>query len=332
MSFPVDDWQFWVVTLAALLSVLWLGRGLLPRRVRRRGGEQRATLTVSGKSVERRRPARGIRRRLMHWFIVLPVVIYAVWLLTLFVVQDTMMFPRHFTPTPVGDGPTDPRYEQWWIAAPNGDRVEAWFLPAPGDEGRRHPCVVMFHGNGEIIEQCTLYAEMYHRLGYSVLLPEYRGYGRSEGVPSQKAIVSDALAFMERLEERADVDAARIAYHGKSLGGGVAAAVAAERPPAAMILESSFVSAAAMAARYGAPGFVCRHPFRTDRVLESFDGPVLIMHGSADGLIPVSHAKRLAKIATDATLEIDPTGHNDFPGDWSWYRNTIDAFLSRTRE
>ncbi len=93
-----------------------------------------------------------------------------------------------------------------------------------------------------------------------MLLCEYRGYGRSGGVPEQAGITSDMIAFYDLLAKREDVDAARIYAHGRSLGAGVAAQLAAKRPAAGLILESPFKSAASFALRLGAPGFLVRAP------------------------------------------------------------------------
>ncbi len=86
-----------------------------------------------------------------------------------------------------------------------------------------------------------------------------------------------------------------------------------------------------MAREFYAPMFLAKHPFRTDRVLESLDLPVLIMHGMRDDVIPVSHARKLRSIASDATYVEYDCAHNDFPGTQNEvaYWDAIESFLVR---
>lgn len=206
--------------------------------------------------------------------------------------QERLIFPREYAR---GRMQATPRgVEPLWITADDGSRVEAWFVPgagtAPGTPG---PLVLFFHGNGELIDTNLDTAALYTPWGVSVLLAEYRGYGRSQGDPSQAAIVADMVRFHDLMATRPDVDPTRIVFHGRSLGGGVAGALAAERPPAALILESTFTSLAALARSRGLLEPLCRHPFRTDRVLPGLGKPVLILHGADDELIPPAHARQL---------------------------------------
>ena len=116
-------------------------------------------------------------------------------------------------------------------------------------------------------------------------------------------------------------------YHGRSLGGGVAAALATERPPAALVLESTFTSLAALARTRGLPESLCRHPFRTDRALPGLQRPVLVLHGRDDELIPPAHGRELHALAPGSTYVELPGGHNDFPGDRAAYEDALRQFL-----
>lgn len=113
--------------------------------------------------------------------------------------------------------------------------------------------------------------------------------------------MADAVRFRDWLTAQPEVDG-RIIYHGLSLSGGVAAALATERPPAPLILECTFTSMEAMAHRHLLPGFLCRHPFRTDRVIAQLNCPILIMHGRRDNTIPVTHGHRLHDLAPRIAL------------------------------
>jgi fermentation-respiration switch protein FrsA (DUF1100 family) len=240
---------------------------------------------------------------------------YGLWCTALFFGQDRLLFRRDLV------RPLPPEQLTWAAKATHlaipldaGQTVEAWFLPAP-QASREHPApaVVFCHGNAEAIDNLAWFVRKYHALGCSVLLPEYRGYGRSGGTPSQAGITADAVRFYDMMLERPDVDRRRIVIHGRSLGGGVAAQLAAQRTPAALILESTFTSVASMTGRYLAPPWLARHPFHTDQVLPTLDVPVLVAHGTLDVVIPVEHGRQLSKLARKATYIEYVCGHDDLP-------------------
>jgi len=241
--------------------------------------------------------------------------------------QERMIFPRQYANPRALSGPPEGVTSRW-SAAPDGTRVEAWFIAAEGVGAvRPGPVVVFFHGNGELIDDQRSLAAFYVAQGVSVLLPEYRGYGRTSGTPSQAAIVADMTRIYDELAARPEIDRGRIVFHGRSLGGGVAAALAAARPPAALILESTFTSLAALARTRGLPERLCRHPFRTDRVLPGLQRPVLILHGADDALIPAAHGRSLHASAPGSTYVELPGHHNDFPLDRVAYEAAIVGFL-----
>lgn len=259
------------------------------------------------------------------------LVAYAAWCTALYFYQDQLVFPADLAPAPLAEPFDRPVVVEKLEFAP-GQFTESWFFPAPNASADKPaPLVVYFHGNAELIGQQEHIVDLYHRLGCSVLLPEYRGYGRAAGTPSQVGIVSDCTTLLDRALARPEVDPDRLVIHGRSLGGGVAAQVAAARTPAVMILESTFTSVAAMAYRYGAPAFLARNPFRTDRVLARLDCPLLIFHGTRDRVIPVEHGRKLEKIARHGRYIEYDIDHNDFPGPENEraYRDMIRAFLAR---
>jgi uncharacterized protein len=255
---------------------------------------------------------------------------YALLLATLFFAQDRLIFPRHLVADAVINA-VPPGAEELWITAPTGERVPAWlFLPASSPEGSRSPAAVFFHGNGELID--IIYSDpaitLFSRLGFALLFVEYRGYGRAQGAPSQAALTDDGLAFVRLLEQRPDIDPDRIIYIGRSIGGGVASAVADRRPPAALVLISSFTSVASFAGRFLAPEWLVRHPFRTDRVLPTLNRPVLLFHGEHDPVVKAHHSQTLAAITPGAQLLIQPASHNDFPSDFPAYEQAVTKFLA----
>lgn len=261
--------------------------------------------------------------RILFWVI----AIFLIWWLIVFVLQRKFLFPRDAAVQDPGPMSRVRGLVQIWIDTPEG-KVEGWFLPGSGVSPQRPgPVVIFAHGNGELIDQQPEHLEEYRTMGISVLLPEFRGYGRSAGSPSQEAITQDYLAFHHWLLQRNDVDPKRIILHGRSLGGGVVFALAAKHPPAAMILESTFESAKARMASFGIPAFLCRDPFDNLTVIRKLDCPILLFHGRNDTLIPHADSAALQQAAKRATLFSLDCGHNDLPPDVQAYWSQIETFL-----
>lgn len=279
--------------------------------------------------VEQRQPAEsGSGRRRRWWrFVGYFLAAYFVWCAVLFFTQDRMVFPRELAGAGGSTPPTGTIVMTQQVGG--GEQVSAWFVPAPGVTAERPgPLVVFFHGNAELIDTQDDIIRAYGLLGCSVLLPEYRGYGRSGGSPSEAAIVSDSIRFLDRAVKIPGVDPARIVLHGRSLGGGVAAQVAARRPPAALILQSTFTSTIPLAHRYGVPGFLAKHTFQTDRVVAKLKVPLLIFHGNRDSIVPVTHGRGLRDLSPGSTYVEYDCDHNDFPGDaGEEYRCAVASFL-----
>jgi hypothetical protein len=240
------------------------------------------------------------------------------------------IFPRYLVQTPA------PRVisglERWWLEQGDGAKTEVWFLPARGVTAEhRAPAVLFAHGNAELIDFWPDMLERYRELGVSVVLPEYRGYGRSGGSPSEKAIVADLCALSERMARDPRIDMERLIYHGRSLGGGVASALSRVRPPKALVLESTFSSLSALTRDMGVPSFLIADPFDSVGALRAFHGPLLIMHGSRDTLIPRRHADVLAAANPRAKLVIYDADHNDLPPPGSDYWQQIEALVAQVR-
>ena len=246
--------------------------------------------------------------RLVRRVLVLVGVTYIVWLGALLALESGLVYPRQMTGPAMQESLIPGEVERVWLER-DGARVEAWFMPSRSV--RPMPAVIFFHGNAELIDHNLGLAEAYRDRGWSTLLVEYRGYGRSGGSPSQKAIVGDAVAAYDWLKEKAGVDPERIVVHGRSLGSGVAAQLAKERPPGALILESPMKSVASFASAYGAPAFLVRNPYRTDKVLPTLNCPILLLHSRGDEIIPFAHAEELKRLAPAARLVELTGGHND---------------------
>jgi len=247
-----------------------------------------------------------------------------------------------FLPQVAGIGLTEdaiaaePRIVRRWLAQDDGVKTEAWLVRALPTGRTPRGLVVFTHGNAELIDHALHEAEAWTQRGYDVLLPEYRGYGRTPGTPGETRIVADILAHLDA--ELAANRARPIVLHGRSLGTGVAAQVAAriverdgstEAPTtiAALILESPFASIASFAAGYGAPTFIVRNPFRTDQVLPDLACPILILHAREDEVVPIAHARTLGMLQPRAVVvELDGSHNSGLSADDAYWR-AIDRLI-----
>jgi len=247
-------------------------------------------------------------------------VLAAYWVL-LFFAQRSMLFPM----PPAAGAPQRPAFvEPIWLNTSFG-RVEAWYLPPIDLAGKPAPLLLFTHGNAELIDYWPEEFDEPRRWGAGVLLVEYPGYGRSEGRPSQASISEAMLNAYEWARHDPRVDASRIIPYGRSLGGGAASQLSIARSVPAMILESSFSSVAAFASGFGAPAFLIRDKFDSVSAIKSFKGPILILHGDRDDIVPPHHARTLAAAGNNVTLKFLPCGHNDCPRPWADVR----AFLGQ---
>ena len=254
------------------------------------------------------------------------VLAYVGYTALLFLMQRRMLFPGGVMAAGRDtSSPVPPGVHRVWLELPAGP-VEAWHLPS-GQGDKPGPALIFAHGNGELIDDWASLGEL-TRFGLSVLLIEFPGYGLSAGKTSRRDIGEAYQAGYDWLVERPEVDAERVVAMGRSIGGGVATDLVATRPVRALILQSTFSSLSRMAwEAYRAPGFLIRDPFNNEAVIRSFDGPVLLMHGRRDEVIPFTHARALVRARPDAALIEWDCGHNDCPPSWSEFITDVGDFL-----
>ena len=253
------------------------------------------------------------------------VLIYAAYCMLLFLAQRQVIFPRYMIPSPEQPALKATRIEPWWLETPFG-KVEAWYLP-PVAAQRPAPAVIFGHGNGELIDYWPNELARFSEMGIGLLLVEYPGYGRSSGSPSQESIAETFLLAYDRLAARTDVDPARIVLFGRSLGGGAVCDLALKRPSAALVLMSCFKSVSAFAVRYLAPAFLIRDPFDNLAAVRQYQGPVLVMHGKFDEVVPFDHGQALHSAARNGNMIVYEAGHNDCPPDWAVFWRDVGDFL-----
>jgi uncharacterized protein len=235
------------------------------------------------------------------------VVLYAGFLLALYVAQASIIYPgaknRVDAVAPLGHGG-----EVIKLSTAAGN-VEALFLPATTDVGAANPLVIFGHGNGEVIDYWVTALDGFRERGIGVLLVEYPGYGRSAGSPSEASIRAALDAAYDRMVADPRVDKTRIVGFGQSLGGGAICVLARDRPLRALILQSTFPSLDIFTASYWAPAFLLHDHFDSLSTVKSFAGPVLVIHGRDDQLIPWEQGKRLAAAAAHSTFRLYDCAH-----------------------
>lgn len=196
----------------------------------------------------------------------------------------------------------------------DGTRVEGWWLPAKDTSPERPaPAVLVFHGNGELIDDSRDFAEVWHQAGVNVLLVEYRGYGRSEGKPGVTACLLDSVEWYDRVLATPGVRADAVLTHGFSLGGVFAAELTRARPVAGLAIEGTVASLREAAHDRGVWILFTSERFDPAEALRVLPAgvPVLLTHGQADNVVPFRHQALLAAARPEATVV---TGtHDHFP-------------------
>jgi uncharacterized protein len=229
-----------------------------------------------------------------------------VWL-----VQDRLIYypgmGREIVTTPAARGVA---YDDFTITSEDGERLSVWWVPAPSPRG----AVLLLHGNAGNISHRVDYALMFRGLGYSTLLVDYRGYGRSTGKPSEEGTYRDAEAAWRWLTQTRGIPEKNIVVFGESLGGGVASWIAARHRPRALVLASTFTSAVDLGAEvYGflPVRLISKFRYATLERLRDVRSPVLVMHSPDDDIIPYAHGRKLFEAAAEPKTFVDLAGgHN----------------------
>jgi uncharacterized protein len=245
------------------------------------------------------------RRKVLITVAVVAAGSYAAFLGALYCLQRSLIYPGRYDAV-APSAPLSGGAELLELATAYG-RSEALFLPAHVDNPR--PLVIFAHGNGEVIDYWTEALDGFRERGVGVLLVEYPGYGRSGGTPSEASIGAALAAAYDRIVTDPRVDRARIVGFGQSLGGGAICLLARTRPLAALILQSTFTSLDPFASAYLAPAFLLRDHFNSLGAVRSFAGPVLVIHGSHDTIVPWQQGRQLAAAARHGTFRLYDCGH-----------------------
>lgn len=184
------------------------------------------------------------------------------------------------------------------FSSADGTRLHGWLTRV-----RQPRHVILFtHGNGGNVAYCgSILRTLSERFNATCMAFDYRGYGRSEGKPTLEGVVADASAARRFLAQQTGVPAERIILWGHSMGGAIAIQLTRELTPQALILDSTFSSLRDEAAHIS-PNLawvVSRKLWNSADVISRYDGPLFIMHGDADRVIPWTQGRTLFEAANE---------------------------------
>jgi fermentation-respiration switch protein FrsA (DUF1100 family) len=242
------------------------------------------------------RPSRSLSAvtRIAVLLALLVLVIYAAAVLWLLSQETRLVFQAG---QPLGERRPQRPFTQARIPRADGLEQFAWIMPHDGDGGSR-PWVLFLHGNASTIASRLniLHYEQLRSLGLNVLAPEYRGYAGLDGVPTERALETDARAAYDYARSQLHVPAERLIIFGWSLGSAVAVDLASKVDEAGLIVEGAPASIVDIG-QHQYPFFpirlLMRNPFQSIRKVRDVHSPMLFLHSPEDDLIPIGEGRRL---------------------------------------
>ncbi|MDP9879262.1 fermentation-respiration switch protein FrsA (DUF1100 family) [Variovorax boronicumulans] len=252
-------------------------------------------------------------------------------------VQSMFYYPdrvRYETPDALGL-----RYENARFTSADGTRLSGWFIPAAGraDPKAAKGTVVHFHGNAQNMSSHWRFVAWLPAQDYNVFVFDYRGYGESDGEPEPRGVFEDSNAALDHVRARADVDASRLFVFGQSLGGtnAIAAVGSGNRAGVkAVAIESTFYSYRSIANdKLPGAGLLVRDDYAASKFVAALAPiPLLLIHGTADAVIPHHHSQRLLADAKEPKqlIEVPGAGHLEpmaAPRFAATYRQALTTFF-----
>lgn len=246
--------------------------------------------------------------------VVVVVLAYGLLVAALWWFQERIVFPapRARVPEPTARGfPAGRRIE---VTTSDGVTLRGWYLPP--EPGREHPApgLVWYYGNAETVAALPMVLALLRPPGMALVVLDYRGYGESEGKPTESGLYRDAEAAWAFLRGRSEVDADRIAVYGHSLGTAAALYLASSRPVRAVVLSAPFTTARDLARVHYpyAPRVALRLKLNNLERVRRLEAPVLVLHGTDDEVVPFRLGQEVAAASPHAELVAIPgAGHND---------------------
>jgi fermentation-respiration switch protein FrsA (DUF1100 family) len=256
------------------------------------------------------------RSKLSRWLqrlVALLIASYSTILVLMMSFETSILFPA--PPFERSDwSPKEFRFED--VSFQSGDKtpLHGWFFEQP----KASHAILFLHGNGEQVADVGAEMDALRaRYDASVFAFDYRGYGKSQGRPSESGLVADGQAAQKWLAERLEIEPAEIILYGRSLGGGVAVQVASRNGAKALVLDRTFYSIVSLAAekfRWIPVRWLMRNRFESFQSIADFQGPILQVHGPVDRVVPFESGVQLHQAATSPDkqfLNVPNLGHND---------------------
>ncbi len=221
-------------------------------------------------------------------------------------------------------------FEDVELITDDGLKLNAWFIPASQPRG-----VVLFcHGNAGNISHRLESIAVFNSLNLSTFIFDYRGYGKSEGKPDEQGTYLDAKAAWKYLREKRGVNEKNIILFGRSIGGTIAAWLAGEEKPSALILESTFTSVGELGREfypYLPVKLLSRYHYNAAEYVNKVNCPVLVVHSPDDEIVPYSHGLRLYEEANQPKefLQIHGSHNEGFILSAQKYKEGLDAFIGK---
>lgn len=243
----------------------------------------------------------------MKWlkrFVYFIFFLYALGCGAVYMQQERMIFQ----PTPLSQNFEFWTGEEVYIPVADEVQLHAMWLRAPRAKG----AILYWHGNRGSNRRCLRQAENLAGMGYDVLMPDYRGFGKSDGkIQSEEQMFADAQAVYEWLQQYYRED--QIVLVGYSLGSGVATYLASQNQPRHLCLVAPYQSMLAMKDMFAPfiPSFLLKYPLRNDLRLPEVETPITFFHGSRDELIPYDHSIYLQSLVPERgrLVRLNGTGH-----------------------
>jgi fermentation-respiration switch protein FrsA (DUF1100 family) len=260
------------------------------------------------------------------------VLAYLVILGFMMILEEKLIFfPSRY---PEGDWhPAGLDFEDVAFSAADEVRLHGWFCQVEEPSA----VVMVSHGNAGHLADRALEVQLWQRrLGVSVFIYDYRGYGRSQGSPNEAGLYNDARGAYRWLTETKRVPASQVVLRGESIGSAVSLRLAVEVPCRALIMESPFTSAVEVGERtfpWLPIRLMLRNRFDSEAIIGQYHGPLLITHGDRDTIIPFDMGKRLFELANQPKwfYAVPGADHNDVPftGGQAYFQALRD-FLDQT--
>ena len=220
------------------------------------------------------------------------------------------------------------KYETHVLETEDEEKINSWFIPHDNPRST----LLFLHGNGGNISTRLDTIDIFHNLGLSVFIIDYRGYGSSSGIPSEKGTYIDAETAWLFLRNKKNINENDIIIYGRSLGGAIAIWLARKYRSSALIVESSFTSIIDMG-RHNYPylpiSLLAKIKYPSDKRISRIEIPKLFIHSKDDDIVPYKFGKKLYDLAIQPKKFLDINGqhNNGFLISGDMYINGIDNFL-----